>query len=181
MRDQILDPQKGNITMKTNDKLTNIQARKRDAVMSALAVEYKPEIEFDDLFNVEVDLSSAIARTDYRIKSLQGKLDEVSQRRAKLADANGSHINTQKALMQSLEVLGSQLQRLDDLETKYTHSLELLTIKRSALVDFFSKTIGKAYVPYSSKAISADKAAEKRQLAIAWHNANGHKIDPLVK
>ncbi len=60
--------------MKTNDKLTNIQARKRDAVMSALAVEYKPEIEFDDLFNVEVDLSSAIARTDYRIKSCKANL-----------------------------------------------------------------------------------------------------------
>ena len=111
--------------MKTNDKLTNIQARKRDAVMSALAVEYKPEIEFDDLFNVEVDLSSAIARTDFRIKSLQGKLDEVSQRLAKLADANGSRINTEKAFMQSLEVLGNQLQRLDDLKAKYTHSLEL--------------------------------------------------------
>tara|TARA_S200002703_G_scaffold145593_1_gene140046 strand:+ start:749 stop:1252 length:504 start_codon:yes stop_codon:yes gene_type:complete len=167
--------------MKTNDKLTNIQARKRDAVMSALAVEYKPEIEFDDLFNVEVDLSSAIARTDYRIKSLQSKLDEVSQRLAKLADANGSRINTEKAFMQSLEVLGNQLQRLDDLKAKYTHSLELLTIKRSALVDFFAKTIGKAYVPYSSKARPAEKSAEQRQLALQWLQQNGYKLDPVIK
>ena len=166
--------------MKTNDKHTNIQASKRDAVMTALAVEYKPEIDHDDLFNIEVDLGSSIARTDYRINSLQSKLDEVTRRKDKLSEQNGSRINTEKALMKSLEVLGNQLQRLDDLESKYNHSLEVLTIKRSALVDFYSKTLDKAYVPYSSKAKSPEKSAAQRQYALKWLEQNGHKIDPVI-
>ena len=65
--------------MKTNDKRTNTLANKRQAVFTALACEYKPEIDSDDLFNIEVDLGSAIARTDYRIKSLKDKLDAVER------------------------------------------------------------------------------------------------------
>lgn len=167
--------------MKTNDKYTNIQAAKRGNVLTALAVEYKSEIDFDDLFNIEVDLGSAIAKTDARIKSLETKLDEVSQRLAKIAEANGSRINTEKAFMQSLEVLGNQLQRLDDLKAKYEHSKALLEAKRSAQVDFYAKTLGKAYVPYSSKARPAEKSAEQRQLAIQWLQQNGYKLDPVIK
>lgn len=169
--------------MKTNDKRTNTLANKRQAVFTALACEYKPEIDSDDLFNIEVDLGSAIARTDYRIKSLKDKLDAVERQLQAVVDSTGGSrgLSSEKAMMQNLEVLGNQLKRYENTKANYEYSLELLTIKRSAQTDFYQKTLGKTYVPYSSKAKDVEKSKIERQYAIQWLKQNGHELEPVIK
>jgi len=171
------------MTTKTNDKRTNTLANKRQAVLTALAVEYKPEITSDDLFNIEVDLGSAIARTDYRIKSLKDKIDAVDRQLQAIVDSTGGSrgLTSEKAMMQNLEVLGNQLKRHENTRANYEYSLELLTIKRLAQTDFYKQTLSKVYIPYSSKAKDVEKSKSERQYAIQWLKENGHELEPVIK
>lgn len=153
------------------------------SILTGMKIIYKPMIDNDDMYNLDVELSSEISKLEFAKANLEKKLDQVQLEKKKIQAQTGSeHINPATASMQGLEVLMSQLSGKDKLISNYQYSIDLKTVMIDAKKQFYFDVIGKAYVKYVSKnkPTKSFKTMTKPNEAQLWLHENNHKLDPVI-
>ena len=153
------------------------------SILTGMKIIYKPMIDNDDMYNLDVELSSEISKLEFSKANLEKKLDQVELEKKKIQAQTGSeHINPATASMQGLEVLMSQLSGKDKLISNYQYSIDLKTVMIDAKKQFYFDVIGKAYVKYVSKSkpTKSFKTMTKPNEAQLWLHENNHKLDPVI-
>ena len=153
------------------------------SILTGMKIIYKPMIDNDDMYNLDVELSSEISKLEFSKANLEKKLDQVELEKKKIQAQTGSeHINPATASMQGLEVLMSQLSGKDKLMSNYQYSIDLKTVMIDAKKQFYFDVIGKAYVKYVSKnkPTKSFKTMTKPTEAQLWFHENNDKLDPVI-
>jgi len=167
--------------MKTNDKQTHIISTKYDAVMSGLELMYAPETEHDDLFNIEVQLSSAIQNLQFKINTFKAKVDKTKIHEDNMAtEAGYSNAGTAKAGMTQMEIYNKESSKLQRIAENFKHTLAILQTSKEAHTTFYKKVLGKEYVPYSKDAVNKEKLAKKYAEAKEWVKNYSHLLEPVL-
>lgn len=153
------------------------------SMLTGMKIIYKPMIDNDDMYNLDVELSSEISKLEFGKANLEKKLDQVTLEKKAIQRQTGSeHINPATASMQGLEVLMSQLAGKDKMISNYQYSIDLKTVMIDAKKQFYFDVIGKAYVKFVSKnkTTKTFKTMSKPTEAQLWLHENNHKLDPVI-
>ena len=120
------------------------------SMLTGMKIIYKPMIDNDDMYNLDVELSSEISKLEFGKANLEKKLDQVTLEKKAIQRQTGSeHIKTVM------------------IEAKKQFYFDVIG---KAYVKFVSK----------NKTTKTFKTMSKPTEAQLWLHENNHKLDPVI-